>query len=602
MNQLGKGPDKLPSTQERYFLRISRHDLDLVEVQLAGRDVAIGRSPTCDAVLRVKGVPPIQFLVSQAGPKGWFIIDLRAAKGANSTVELSLGKRVDFAGYTFEVVKRSLQASEYQQGVMEKSLKSAEESEDNSKKNLEYLTDKWLLEILELRGDSRVPEEIIHLDPNMKALREGGVYPMFGVPMKLHISSGNGAGLRCAVDCTQLPSVQIWKQGQLSTDAVIDMNQILRIDWMSRSYYVRFVNELAIPPLKRGWDGDRFISQLLGWVFLPLVVALLMWVSVSEPEVPKPKEPERIARVEVSPVALEPVPEVQEFADTSSTEVGGAPVGPRKEVGMGGPQTPSPRKNPTPFGNRALPKGTGVPTTTGSSGTPNPAPAPKAEESGLLGLIGSGKAGGGRGASESSMGNMAQNERARVKVVGQSGQGGGVGGGVGGGTGTTSGAGVGGGLSSARRGVGGPGGADVAGVTGGVANGVVGGLGLGSGLGSGRGGGGQGGFGGSEGASIGGAGGLDKNAVQRVVRENSGRLRLCYEQALVSNPSLRGKISYNWLIRPDGGVQRVSVGGSELAAPSFESCLSQVIQQMRFPKAPNGRPTQVTYPFIFQPN
>jgi hypothetical protein len=76
---------------------------------------------------------------------------------------------------------------------------------------------------------------------------------------------------------------------------------------------------------------------------------------------------------------------------------------------------------------------------------------------------------------------------------------------------------------------------------------------------------------------------------------------LCYEQALTNSPSLRGKVTFNWRIRPDGGVQRVSTAVSELGAPLLENCLSQVIQQMIFPQAPNGKPTQVIYPFFFEP-
>ncbi|MFS8071890.1 MAG: AgmX/PglI C-terminal domain-containing protein, partial [Byssovorax sp.] len=54
--------------------------------------------------------------------------------------------------------------------------------------------------------------------------------------------------------------------------------------------------------------------------------------------------------------------------------------------------------------------------------------------------------------------------------------------------------------------------------------------------------------------------GLPPEVIQRIVRQNFGRFRLCYEAGLRSNPSLSGRVATKFVIGRDGAVIQASDG------------------------------------------
>src|SRR5262249_10256346 len=60
------------------------------------------------------------------------------------------------------------------------------------------------------------------------------------------------------------------------------------------------------------------------------------------------------------------------------------------------------------------------------------------------------------------------------------------------------------------------------------------------------------------------SGRLPPEVIQRIVRQNFGRMRLCYERGLAHNPSLQGRVVTRFLIAPNGAVKSVNDGGSDL--------------------------------------
>lgn len=96
------------------------------------------------------------------------------------------------------------------------------------------------------------------------------------------------------------------------------------------------------------------------------------------------------------------------------------------------------------------------------------------------------------------------------------------------------------------------------------------------------------------------SGRLPKEVIQRIVRQNHGRFRLCYEQGLSSNPNLTGRVAVRFLIGSDGSVASAASGGSNLPNSEVTSCVVRAFYGLSFPK-PEAGTVSVTYPITFSP-
>jgi vault protein inter-alpha-trypsin-like protein len=95
-------------------------------------------------------------------------------------------------------------------------------------------------------------------------------------------------------------------------------------------------------------------------------------------------------------------------------------------------------------------------------------------------------------------------------------------------------------------------------------------------------------------------GGLPSEVIQRIVRQNFGRFRLCYENGLRSDPNLGGRVSVRFVIGKDGNVTTVSNGGSDLPDSNVVACVVRSFAGLTFP-APDSGVVAVTYPIVFAP-
>ena len=93
---------------------------------------------------------------------------------------------------------------------------------------------------------------------------------------------------------------------------------------------------------------------------------------------------------------------------------------------------------------------------------------------------------------------------------------------------------------------------------------------------------------------------LPAEVIQRIVRQNFGRFRLCYEAGLRGNPSLTGRISTKFVIGRDGGVMQSSDAGSDLPDQNVVACVVRSFNSLSFP-APEGGVATVTYPLTLSP-
>jgi hypothetical protein len=96
------------------------------------------------------------------------------------------------------------------------------------------------------------------------------------------------------------------------------------------------------------------------------------------------------------------------------------------------------------------------------------------------------------------------------------------------------------------------------------------------------------------------SGHLPPEVIQRIVRQNYGRFRMCYEQGLTRNPNLEGRVQVRFVINREGSVSNVQNGGSDLPDSGVTSCVISAYYGLSFPQ-PEGGIVTVTYPIMFQP-
>ncbi len=96
------------------------------------------------------------------------------------------------------------------------------------------------------------------------------------------------------------------------------------------------------------------------------------------------------------------------------------------------------------------------------------------------------------------------------------------------------------------------------------------------------------------------SGRLPPEVIQRVVQQNFGRFRLCYENGLRNNPNLRGRVSVRFVIGRDGAVSNVGNGGSDMSDSGVVSCVVRSFYGLSFPR-PEGGIVTVVYPITFAP-
>jgi hypothetical protein len=90
-------------------------------------------------------------------------------------------------------------------------------------------------------------------------------------------------------------------------------------------------------------------------------------------------------------------------------------------------------------------------------------------------------------------------------------------------------------------------------------------------------------------------------AIQRIVRANFGRFRLCYEVGLRLNPRLEGRVVAKLTIDTEGAVVVAADGGSDLPDPDVVSCVVRSFANLAFPPtaASGAEAVTVVYPLVF---
>jgi hypothetical protein len=96
------------------------------------------------------------------------------------------------------------------------------------------------------------------------------------------------------------------------------------------------------------------------------------------------------------------------------------------------------------------------------------------------------------------------------------------------------------------------------------------------------------------------SGRLPPEVIQRIVRQNFGRFRACYEDSLRAGPNLQGVVSVRFVIDRTGAVSQASDGGSNVHDPALVECVTRAFRALSFPQ-PDGASITVVYPIRFTP-
>jgi hypothetical protein len=94
---------------------------------------------------------------------------------------------------------------------------------------------------------------------------------------------------------------------------------------------------------------------------------------------------------------------------------------------------------------------------------------------------------------------------------------------------------------------------------------------------------------------------LPPEVIQRIVRQNYGFFRGCYERGLARNRDLIGSVRVRFTIERDGTVSHVADdGNSTMPDTEVVRCIHREYAQIRFPH-PEGGTVTVVYPIVFRP-
>jgi TonB family protein len=96
-----------------------------------------------------------------------------------------------------------------------------------------------------------------------------------------------------------------------------------------------------------------------------------------------------------------------------------------------------------------------------------------------------------------------------------------------------------------------------------------------------------------------GDGGLAEAAATRRLREGERGPRQCYERRAIVRPDLRGEVTVEVTVGPDGAVRQSRVSASSLGDADVERCVVTEVRGLAFP-ATEGETVTVTHVFSFQ--
>jgi hypothetical protein len=565
-------------------LSISFNGREIASGRLGSPMILIGRSPTCDLILRAKNVKPVHFLVEWVGVGefgedlgSWTVFDISRNHVKKETDSKAQGigegvivgeKPVKIGEFEFLIRTDRLMETPLDGGILRKSF---------LEKNMapSTISNSYQLEVVSIREDSGTITNVGHFDQLNGRVRKIVIphIPMLALEWN---SVGNGTPI--SIDATQLADAQLFRgksallnghsEGPRSVN--LTPGELVKIKSQDSDHYFRLVPKITVPAVPLSLLKDPFYRIVLG--FLTLLVALFFVARNFDFLPAEPiKEPPRIAKVEVKSVDVKNF-EVKEPAPTPIPAMV-PPVAPEPDIVNLQKSVPAPlgELQPPPPAPANQKK---------SAGLNSPAPKANINSIGLLGALKSHKKGSvsaDKIINDGIISNTVQGDHETFTVQ-QSPSG-----------------------SLVQAGNTEPGLTEAyssmektdsqTGKTVSVVTGA-----------------GKAGTGGTQYSKVNldatnefsTEGGLDKDSVRKMLLHYRKDIRTCYERALQTKPRITGRIVFKWKILGAGPVEWIRLNSSTVESPNLADCVETVVRSIKFPVAPNHQPTIVIYPFEFQ--
>lgn len=578
------------------------NDREIEKFQLTKPTLFIGRSPTCDVILRAKSVRPMHFVMEWVGEgqfdaeKGfWSIIDIStSSRKENSSGEgLILGsENAKFGNFEFRFTKDDLAESYLKKGVLKRTVdQNMQDLEGTPIQSVEGVpSDQSCLEVVSFRNDLEAVESVNHYEFNSSIALSTSLKTL---PRIQFAWSEKNMGFLDSR--SESAAFEIFNRNELvasNSDSKerIEMTEkdILIVRSPQYDYYLRLVPKVNIKYSKER-QFDRTLLSLLTIIIVMLLISFII------PKLPDFKvEAEKLDEARIARVELyEPPPEPEPIVEKPPEKIEQASV-PLVEVK---PDKKTPDKMAAPTVKTVEEK-----TKDMTPGLNIKAPVKKENQMGILGAIKANKSAGSRSKvkADQILGNRPPSEvdtdsgtalvaRSKAGALGVKDKAGGNEG-----TGPQQ-------LESAsttlkssfvksKDGSGIIAKSDGSALERGLPSSTGKSLKSGAAVGF------------DDGATTEVTGGLDKDAVRQAIRENQVQIRACYERALSesSRRDFSGKMSFHWKISPQGDVSETKLTYSDFKIPTFENCVKRIIDRIIFPNAANKQTTFVKYPFIFQ--
>ena len=88
--------------------------------------------------------------------------------------------------------------------------------------------------------------------------------------------------------------------------------------------------------------------------------------------------------------------------------------------------------------------------------------------------------------------------------------------------------------------------------------------------------------------------------VTRIVRQNFGRVRLCYEDGLSRDAQLAGRVTTRFVIGREGSVAAAEMADSSVGDRAMIACVVRAFGNLSFPR-PGQDAVTVMFPIVFSP-
>lgn len=580
------------------LLSISVAGHEIAKSPVRGTMILIGRSPSCDIVLRAKGVRPVHFLMewTATGDKPedgfWSIFDVSqtgpGAKNEKAISSIGVGEGVvleekpaQLGPFEFRWVTDHLEQTALEGGAMSGAFKR--QTEKPAARGLSYQ-----LEIVSARTDSGSVTQVYHLHP---APIRNTPLVLPGLPNLKLIWHSNQDGLPLVLDFTEMSNVEIFKKGiPFSSDpqngarkTQLSPGDLIQIHFQLKDHYFRLVPKIPIEPVRASFWKDPFIALLALCIVISAAV-IGSFLLFSEPPVEEPpKEPPRIAQIEVKEVKPPP-PVPEDMSETKPVVEDLKKQEPKKEDAPS-VTTPTAKSEPTKDEGKVSDTKFKAREKKKAVGLNSPAPQADVNTVGLLGALKKKNPAVVKADMVLNDGVIAETATAKdgqfvvqqspsgvVRKRAKSSSSDGL---------TAAYTTMSGGddMTDANAGpIGTPNGKSGYNVGYKKADKAS-----------------------SAESGFSAEGGLDKESVRRALAVYRKDFRSCYERALLSKPRIKGRIVYRWQISGKGPVNWIKLISSTVDSPSLPTCVQNLIQRIQFPEAPNGQPTLVIYPFEFLP-